>query len=719
MTVKQMNFNDETGDVAIERADGTLVKYNMENVITATTSSDGGIVNLIDPRDGTTLAPADLGWDVGGPGGGSYPALSGEVGVINSAYPYGDVRRYGVIPDGTDVPSVTFDSTTTITAAAGTFKSSMVGAVVCSPLATGTIAGTIPKIVAVAGDGTSATLDRASAGSGTGSARIGTYWERDFPTRIQSVWVNASLPGVEIYWPPGNYVTSMNTSSVASGSRAFFDHATFSGLIHAVADNGYPTTGNALRNVKWRGDVTTYDRFGGIGIVDGDLSDLRVLCKSDATKHVQGCPGRGVHVYAGLERTKFGDFVVEDCPSLGVTTNTDGGFILDGSSCHDCSFGLVWVKDSAGHGVYVIGANHTFREIRVDGWGYGTHDRGLQESASVAQSAELTGVWLRRCSGLRVGTVRIGQISGARPNALYDFRIDDTANGVWAPQSWKCPRIDALLANSIAYRGVSIGDRNNPLNFAELSVGVIDVSPAASTVIATGYSMVHVNANSAYATKGRNKLYADKLLARNSGTSINDLLQVAAGADCDINAIDTWRGGTGHAGRVAAILGAGRIGRISHNHAGGSSSPTAVTVGPANDGPVVIGPIDAKSGGFAQITALDLTGATDFDIGPFSSNGYRSTTGAIKLVGASKGTLRLGKVTGYSSTGQGIRMSGCSNIVIDGGTVSTFATGISGNAVNGNTYCGARNLTVSGNTANTDLPSGQVTVDATCQGVTL
>lgn len=44
MTVRQMNFNDETGDVAIERTNGTLVKYNMENVITATTSSDGGVV---------------------------------------------------------------------------------------------------------------------------------------------------------------------------------------------------------------------------------------------------------------------------------------------------------------------------------------------------------------------------------------------------------------------------------------------------------------------------------------------------------------------------------------------------------------------------------------------------------------------------------------------------------------------------------------------------
>ena len=34
--------------------------------LTATVSSSGGVVNLIDPRDGLPLTPTDLGWDVGG-----------------------------------------------------------------------------------------------------------------------------------------------------------------------------------------------------------------------------------------------------------------------------------------------------------------------------------------------------------------------------------------------------------------------------------------------------------------------------------------------------------------------------------------------------------------------------------------------------------------------------------------------------------------------------
>lgn len=83
MTVKQMNFNDETGEVDIERTDGSLVKYNMENVLTATTTSDGG-VDILDPRDGTPLTPADLKWDVGG-GGPSYSLKSAHIEEFGTA----------------------------------------------------------------------------------------------------------------------------------------------------------------------------------------------------------------------------------------------------------------------------------------------------------------------------------------------------------------------------------------------------------------------------------------------------------------------------------------------------------------------------------------------------------------------------------------------------------------------------------------------------------
>ena len=41
--IKKMEFSDETGQVDIEKADGTTVKYNMADVVTASTNSSGGV----------------------------------------------------------------------------------------------------------------------------------------------------------------------------------------------------------------------------------------------------------------------------------------------------------------------------------------------------------------------------------------------------------------------------------------------------------------------------------------------------------------------------------------------------------------------------------------------------------------------------------------------------------------------------------------------------
>ena len=41
--IKKMEFSDETGEVNIERSNGTTVKYNMADVVTASTTSSGGI----------------------------------------------------------------------------------------------------------------------------------------------------------------------------------------------------------------------------------------------------------------------------------------------------------------------------------------------------------------------------------------------------------------------------------------------------------------------------------------------------------------------------------------------------------------------------------------------------------------------------------------------------------------------------------------------------
>ena len=52
--IKKMEFSDETGQVNIEKADGTVVKYNMADVVTASTTSSGGVG--FDPATGAAIA---------------------------------------------------------------------------------------------------------------------------------------------------------------------------------------------------------------------------------------------------------------------------------------------------------------------------------------------------------------------------------------------------------------------------------------------------------------------------------------------------------------------------------------------------------------------------------------------------------------------------------------------------------------------------------------
>jgi hypothetical protein len=642
-----------------------------------------------------------------------------EVGVINPNYPVGDVRRYGIYPDGSDVLNITFNATTTLAASAGAFNNNMIGMVVCSPLSTGSYGGTPPKIISILPDGSGATLNIAATGSGTGNARIGTYWERDYATRLANVLTNSTVPGITIDWVAGLYCTSFNLNSSHSKAKMHFQQgAEFSGLIHIIPSAGFPSTASALSDLILSGHITTYDRFGAIGVQDSDLSLLNVICKSDATKHLTGIYGRGVHMYSSITNTKFGNFIVEDCPCIGTVYNTDGAFVVDSSDCHDNTYGDIWVKDSAGHGVYLIGANQTVNSIRVDGWGYGTHDRTLQEAQTLSQSKELTGVWLKRCSGLKVDNITVNQIAGTRSNALYDFRIEDTQNAIYTPPSWTVPKIHSLECLSITHRGISIGDINNPGNIALAQIDYIDVANASGCTVDTGYSYITIAAGSPPSGSFRSCLYNTRIKALSKSTQgnpiINTVITVKAYTTLVSELIDT---SYGHPGTVLVMLGECFIGAMRHNQTGNSTSPTTIIIGPNNDGVVNIGCIRADAQYLPSITLLDLPSASKFDIGKVYSTGYRGV-GVVRMNTSSNGIVRIGRLSDTTAAGTGIRWQGCTDVAVEGGTVTGFLKGIYA-TTSTNVRCRATSLSVTGNTTNTDLASGQVSVDATSQNVTL
>lgn len=66
------------------------------------------VLARLDDSDGASLVGVTGGGTVQGALNSIFPAVSGETGVVNKYYPVGDVRRYGVFPDGTTNWEVTF-----------------------------------------------------------------------------------------------------------------------------------------------------------------------------------------------------------------------------------------------------------------------------------------------------------------------------------------------------------------------------------------------------------------------------------------------------------------------------------------------------------------------------------------------------------------------------------------------------------------------------------
>jgi hypothetical protein len=152
---------------------------------------------------------------------------------------------------------------------------------------------------------------------------------------------------------------------------------------------------------------------------------------------------------------------------------------------------------------------------------------------------------------------------------------------------------------------------------------------------------------------------------------------------------------------------------------GTSSSPTTIVFGPSNDGPINVRSISLEAAGFPSIMGVDLLSASDVSIERLRTNGYRGAAGVLRMQSSVRCNVGVQSMIGFGSSGAGIQLRNSTKCRIDGGSVSTFAIGITGMGTGGNTLCSARGLSMTGNTANTDLAAGQVSVDATCENVTL
>ncbi len=126
--------------------------------------------------------------------------------------------------------------------------------------------------------------------------------------------------------------------------------------------------------------------------------------------------------------------------------------------------------------------------------------------------------------------------------------------------------------------------------------------------------------------------------------------------------------------------------------------------------------IVANSASAITTIAVDLSGAVDCDVGPIRTYGYRGFP-VVMLDGLQRSTVRIDRLFEDSNTGWGLRMQNCTDLKVFGGFVSGFSVGTYGSA--SNTRCTFYDVVASGNTTNTNVPSGQAALVGNCFNATL
>jgi|GEM_PF-6455589 len=580
---------------------------------------------------------------------GLYPAMPGEVGIIDDSYPVGHVSRYGIYPDGV------------------------------------------------------------------------TDWATAYPSRMLAVLQNSLL--FEIYWPRGFYATGINWSSAYSGSMMYFDKADFGSIVHVVS-GAAPTVGDApIIGLMLRGSIGTYDRAGVVNCQDSYLFD-EIHIKSDGAKHTvyPGTKSRGFHGHWGNKNLIIGKIIVDDCGNI---NNTGAAIALDGAAAdpqyrsNNISIAGIRIKASDCHGLYCAWRAVTLGDIRVDGYGAVSCAVQMEDSDSLAQSAECCGIWFNRAYG-RVGHCTAQAGGSGRANAKYDIRIDETDippyEGLLTLGDLILP---AVGVGGTAHGGLVLGDVAAPTAGRVNAVcGDVDVTLATGAAITAGHWLVHLASSGGtshqirLAVRGRIRFV--KAAAQPClGVAAQTMLAVVGGIECD-----------DHAGQLAYIAGAGRMSYLRSVQTG-STPPAPVIDIQAPSGRLDRFGVDVYKNPTSPITQIGLrmVGASNVQISPCSLEGLRNGAGVIALQNTTNcriENLSLKGPTAAPGAGMlGLRLTTANTgLQIDGGLITGHDTGIAHTgSLTGCAFYGVRSV---GNlAAQTTLSAGSVATDGACSGVTL
>lgn len=236
---------------------------------------------------------------------------------------------------------------------------------------------------------------------------------------------SCAVLGIPLILKPGLYKTQLNVGYSNSYIK-FEKGAEVTGLIHVYVPDGK----EPIENIKFEGDVITYDRFGTRNL-NGLFFD-RIIVKSDGTKATDypGINGRGCHISPNTTNVYGNELIVEGIDCTGF--NNQAAIAIDGYNGNPSNVNIknLIVKDSEVHGVYLTGTGHNIGNIIVENFGSKEYKGtvGMEDSDGVEQSKELKGVWLNRCYNSNIGNITV-KCNNVSSNAKYCIVLDETGKG--------------------------------------------------------------------------------------------------------------------------------------------------------------------------------------------------------------------------------------------------------------------------------------------------
>lgn len=564
-----------------------------------------------------------------------FAPIAGELGVLNPFYPVGDVRRYGVTPDGT------------------------------------------------------------------------TNWEGSFGTRMTNIYANSALPGVTIYWPGGDYNTSMNFGLAHSGSKMHFDDARFYGILHYTG---------GIHDVRHTGKVRVLDRFGVTGEGSYNIRVGHVVCESDSTKNVAspGIEGRGAHI-VNCPNFECDLLEVIDCGACkAAAPGSLGNLAAIFIECQEDTGlkGRYVVHNSKTNGIFINGLDINV-DLECRGHGLETINSSVGfEGSSVGQTNLGTGIYLQRVTGC--ARIKQSQVNATPLADTYSVLIGETGISSTPASRAKPLSIPYLMAEAgDGNRGVCFGEALAPSPNVQVALGDVTIDLRNGETLAAGYGMFNVLPS---ITTADSKVYvtAKQVDLNRSAAQIG--FNFLSGTGTRVQSfikIDAYRfNGLSAGGKLVVANGSAQAGvmRVEMNggeafYTGGSSAAAPIVT--FNTISALVRGLRIRTSSAASTPFMLLTALSNFKIEDVTSEGLRAND-HIVFTGATNGVVDNVTSVGGAVTGAGVTFNGTiSDVSFRNMFVTDFAQGFNSGTSMTFTRCVAVNCTATANTSNTDMTLAQ------------